>query len=216
MRVLADGVAFGHRGDHRRRKSFGCGLVKRMRSMPSTASQARRSSPKSVFTSGRRSRPHELTFWPSSVISRTPSGCQPRDFGEDLARPAAHLPTAHRGDDAVRADRVAAHRDLHPGLEAALAVHGQRPGELALLAGPEAPRATPRRLPEPVRRGAGSSRARRRRRRTGRDRRSARAAPRRSSRRRRSPSPGLRASAPSPCQGARRTAGRVSLGSCRC
>ena len=38
VRVLADRVALGHRRDHRRRKSFGCGLVKRMRSMPSTAS----------------------------------------------------------------------------------------------------------------------------------------------------------------------------------
>ena len=41
--------------------------------MPSTASQARSSSPNSVFTSGRRSRPQELTFCPRSVISRTPS-----------------------------------------------------------------------------------------------------------------------------------------------
>ena len=45
-----------------RRKSLGWGLVKRMRSMPSTASQARSSSPNSVRMSGRRSRPHELTF----------------------------------------------------------------------------------------------------------------------------------------------------------
>src|SRR5215831_12721222 len=56
-----------------RRKSFGCGLVKRIRSTPSTASQARSSSPNSVRISGSRSRPHELTFWPSSVTSRTPS-----------------------------------------------------------------------------------------------------------------------------------------------
>src|SRR5919112_526228 len=55
------------------RKSFGCGLVKRMRSMPGTASQARRSSPNSVLIAGARSRPQELTFWPSSVISLTPS-----------------------------------------------------------------------------------------------------------------------------------------------
>ncbi len=55
------------------RKSFGCGLVKRMRSIPSTASQARSSSPNSVRRSGARSRPHELTFWPSSVTSLTPS-----------------------------------------------------------------------------------------------------------------------------------------------
>src|SRR3954453_5088380 len=58
------------------RKSFGCGLVNRIRSRPDTASHARRSSPNSVFTSGRRSRPHELTFWPSRVISRTPSAAR--------------------------------------------------------------------------------------------------------------------------------------------
>ena len=54
------------------RKSFGCGLVKRIRSIPSTASQARRSSPNSVRIAGARSRPQEFTFWPSSVTSRTP------------------------------------------------------------------------------------------------------------------------------------------------
>ena len=63
---------------------------------------------------------------------------EPRHLGQDLARPAAHLAATDRGHDAVGADRVAAHRDLHPGLEAALAVHRQRAGELALLAGPEA------------------------------------------------------------------------------
>src|SRR5919204_394703 len=55
------------------RKSFGCGLVKRIRSIRGTASTARRRSPNSVRMSGRRSRPHELTFWPRSVTSRTPS-----------------------------------------------------------------------------------------------------------------------------------------------
>ena len=55
------------------RKSFGCGLVKRIRSIPSTASQARSSSPNSVSSPGRRSRPQEFTFWPSRVTSLTPS-----------------------------------------------------------------------------------------------------------------------------------------------
>ena len=58
------------------RKSFGWGLVKRMRSMPSTASQARSSSPNSVCTPGSRSRPHEFTFCPSRVISRTPAAAR--------------------------------------------------------------------------------------------------------------------------------------------
>ena len=115
------------------RKSFGCGLVKRMRSIPSTASQARSSSPNSVRMSGARSRPHELTFWPSSVSSLTPSRGEPRHLGEDLAGPAALLAAAHGRDDAVGADRVAAHRDLHPRLERPLAVHRQRRGERAVV-----------------------------------------------------------------------------------
>ena len=53
------------------RRSFGCGLVNRTRRMPSTAPTAASRSAKS----GRRfvrSRPYELTFWPSSVTSTTP------------------------------------------------------------------------------------------------------------------------------------------------
>ena len=55
------------------RMSLGCGLVNRMRSMPSTESSDRRRVAKLVSTAGRRSRPYELTFWPRSVSSRTPS-----------------------------------------------------------------------------------------------------------------------------------------------
>src|SRR5918994_6539555 len=55
-------------------------------------------------------------------------GREPGDLGEDLARAAADLPAAHLRDDAVRADGVAAHRDLHPGLEAPLAVERQLGG----------------------------------------------------------------------------------------
>ena len=58
-----------------------------------------------------------------------------RHLGEHVARAAADLASAHRGNDAVRARRVAAHRDLHPRLKAALAVHRQRGGELTLLSG---------------------------------------------------------------------------------
>ena len=56
------------------RRSFGCGDVKRMRSMPSTASIARsRSANSGRYCPAPRSRPYELTFWPSSVTSTTPS-----------------------------------------------------------------------------------------------------------------------------------------------
>src|SRR5262249_23561010 len=51
-------------------------------------------------------------------------------------RSAALLATAYRGDDAVGALGVAAHRDLDPGLERALAVGGQVPREV--LVRPEA------------------------------------------------------------------------------
>ncbi len=116
------------------RKSFGCGLVKRIRSIPSTASQARRSSPNSVSSSGRRSRPQEFTFCPSSVTSLHTVGCEPGDLGDDLTRPTALLPAANGRDDAVRALRVAAHRDLYPGTERAFAVHRQVTGEVLVRA----------------------------------------------------------------------------------
>ena len=63
--------------------------------------------------------------------------CQPRDLAQDLTGSPADLAAAHRRHDAVRADRVAAHRDLHPGLEPALPVHRQRAGELALVSDSE-------------------------------------------------------------------------------
>ena len=47
---------------------------------------------------------------------------EPRDLGEDVPRPPTLLAAANSGDDAVRARGVASHRDLHPGLEASLAV----------------------------------------------------------------------------------------------
>src|SRR5205085_3471732 len=43
-----------------------------------------------------------------------PFGREARDLGDDLARPAALLAAADGRDDAVGADRVAAHRHLHP------------------------------------------------------------------------------------------------------
>ena len=64
---------------------------------------------------------------------------QALDLGHDLARAAAPLPPAHRGHDAVRAARVAPHRDLHPRLERPLAHRRQQRGEGPLLSGAEAP-----------------------------------------------------------------------------
>ena len=109
-----------------------------MRSIPSTASQARSSSPNSVPMSGSRSRPHELTFCPSSVTSLTPCRGEPLHLGDDLARPPALLAAAHRRHDAVGALRVAAHRHLNPRLDRALVVGRQIGGEVAVVE-PEAP-----------------------------------------------------------------------------
>ena len=77
-----------------------------------------------------RSRPYELTFWPSSVSSRTPSAASRcasptrSCHGRDFSRPRT------LGHDAVRADGVAPHRDLQPGLVRPLTAHRQVAGEL--------------------------------------------------------------------------------------
>ena len=55
------------------------------------------------------------------------------DLGDDLSRATALLASAHRRDDAVRALRVAAHRDLHPRLERAFVVQRQLRGEVAVV-----------------------------------------------------------------------------------
>ena len=137
-------------------------------------------------SSGARSRPQELTFWPSSVISRTPLVGEPRHLGDDLARPPALLAAAHGRDDAVRARRSCSPSRPAP-----------RPGSAARGASAGRPRSAracrsgrARRAyaagADPLAEVRDRARARRRRRRTGRARRSAPAAPRRSSRRRRS------------------------------
>src|SRR4029078_429064 len=59
------------------------------------------------------------------------------DLGQDLPGPARDLLAAHRRHYAVGAHRVAAHRDLNPGLEAALAVERQAASERPLLGNPE-------------------------------------------------------------------------------
>ena len=77
MRVLAHGRALGHRLDHGRAE------VLRMRAREADpldpvdgVDRRAAAPPNSVRTSGSRSRPQELTFWPSSVTSRTPSAAR--------------------------------------------------------------------------------------------------------------------------------------------
>src|SRR3954453_20635663 len=86
-----------------------------------------------------------------------PVGRQAAHLGDELAERSRDLPPARGGDDAVRADHVAAGRDLHPALKVAGAlgrevagealeleealrrdrVAGEELGELVDLAGPE-------------------------------------------------------------------------------
>src|SRR5262245_7847329 len=139
MRVLADGVALGHRGDHLAAE------VLRMRAREPDAIDAVDGVAGSQELAELRLHVGQQVSAPRVDVLAEKRDLadslrsQLRDLGQDLARPAARLASAYGGDDAVRADRVAAHRDLHPRLEAPLAVHRQRPGELALLPGPEAP-----------------------------------------------------------------------------
>src|SRR6266700_1603008 len=58
---------------------------------------------------------------------------EPGHLGAHVTRTPADLPAAHGWDDAVRALRVAAHRDLDPGLERPLRVHRQLTREAALV-----------------------------------------------------------------------------------
>src|SRR5262249_12643991 len=72
-------------------------------------------------------------------------------LGQDLSGPTAHLAAADLRDDAVRADRVAAHRDLYPRLDRALALSGQPGGEAALAGRSERLSSHPHAAgPEPV------------------------------------------------------------------
>jgi hypothetical protein len=68
-------------------------------------------------------------------------GCERGHLGDDVPRPPRLLAAAHSRNDAVRALRVTPHRDLHPGLERALASGRQIAGELGPLG--EAPSRDP-------------------------------------------------------------------------
>ena len=71
------------------------------------------------------------------------------DLGEHLTRAPRGLAAADGRNDAVGADGVAAHRDLHPGLEPALAMSRKTGRERTLLAGAEGGRARRPRPPAP-------------------------------------------------------------------
>src|SRR5436190_8506204 len=133
MRVLADGLALGHRGDHvppevlrvRAREADALDSVDRV----DRAQELGEAAPEVAAV--------RVDVLPEERDLANAFAGQARDLGEDLSGAAADLAAAHRRHDAVRAHRVAAHRDLYPGLEPALAMHRQRPGELALVGDPE-------------------------------------------------------------------------------
>ena len=148
MNVLADGVALDHRGDHgvaeilrvRAREADPVDPVDRVACAQELAELGLELGPKVAapgvdVLSEQRHLPH-------------PVGREAGDLGDDLARAPALLPAADGRDDAVRALRVAAHRDLHPGTEGALAVHRQVAGEM--LVGSEAPARSFAPGPEPL------------------------------------------------------------------
>ena len=115
------------------RKSFGCGLVNRMRSMPSTrVARAQQLAELGADVGQQVAAPRVDVLAEQRDLLDALRG-EPRDLGDDLAGPAALLAAADGRDDAVRADRVAAHRHLHPRLERALAVHRQLGRERALV-----------------------------------------------------------------------------------
>ena len=183
--VLADGVALGHRRDHRlaevlrvrAREADALDPVDRVAGAQQLAELG--------ADLGRRSRPHELTFWPSSVISLTPSAAS-RVTSATIS-PGRRLCSRPRTAGTMQY----AHFELQP-IETCTQAWNARSRCIGSVAGEVARRCRSgrarrrRRRRRASRRDAGSSRARTRRRPTGRARRSARAAPRRSSRRRRS------------------------------
>ena len=105
-----------------RRKSFGCGLV--------NCAQELREARAHVTTVG-------VDVLPEQRHLADALRGEALDLGQDLAGTARGLAPANGRDDAVGADRVAAHGDLHPGLEAALAPDGTPSGEGPLLSGAE-------------------------------------------------------------------------------
>ena len=147
--VLADRIALGHGGDQLAPKVLGV----RAREADALDSRNGIAGPQQLgevrFDVGRQvSAPRVDVLPQESELANALLG-ELGHLRQDLSGPSADLLPAHLRDDAVRAHRVAAHRDLHPRLEAPLAVRGEAGGERPLLADAEArarclsPRAQP-------------------------------------------------------------------------
>ena len=147
MRVLADRVALRHRGDHVAAE------VLRMRAREADALDALDGvhCAQELGEAASEVAPVRVDVLPEQRDLADALAGETRHLGQDLAGTTADLAAAHRGHDAVRADRVAAHRDLHPGLESALAVHRQRACKLALVSDSESPARRLAACAEPIR-----------------------------------------------------------------
>ena len=216
VHVLAHRRALGHRGDHRLAEV----LRVRAREADALDSLDRVAGAQQLAELGAQvgreiASPRVDVLAEQRHLAHAAVG-EPLHLGENLARAAALLAAAHRRDDAVRAFRVAAHRDLHPRLERPLVVRRQLGRERAVVEPEPAARDADAAGAEPLAEVRDRARARTPRRRPDRARRSARAAPPRSSRRRRSRGADPRACARPPRRGTRRASCPASRESCRC
>jgi hypothetical protein len=141
VRVLAHGCAVGHRLDHGRAE------VLRVRAREADAldavdvvARAQQLAELGADLRQQVAAPGVDVLAEQRHLAHAPAG-ELRHLGENVTGPAAHLAPAHGRHDAVRALRVAAHGDLHPGLEAPLAVQRQRRRERALAG--RSPRSAP-------------------------------------------------------------------------
>src|SRR6266566_8492840 len=133
MRVLANGFALRHRRDHGRAEVLGV----RAREADALDAVDGVASPQELAELGAEVRgkiaaPRVHVLAEQCDLAHALSG-EARHLRDDLARTTRHLASANRGDDAVGALRVAAHRDLHPRLEPALTVHRKLAGEHTVL-----------------------------------------------------------------------------------
>src|ERR1700745_2531004 len=128
MRVLTNCFALGHRRDHGRAEI----LRMRAREAYSLDSFPFGAGAQQLAEVGVKIRP-EIASPGVDVLAEQRDladavAGESRYLRDDLAGPPGDLAAADRGNDAVRALRVAPHRDLHPRLEGPLAVHGELAG----------------------------------------------------------------------------------------
>src|SRR6266576_805339 len=133
MRVLADGLALGHRVDYRAAEVLWmwAGEADALDAVDRIAC-AQQLAELGVERRCEIAAPGVDVLAEQGELAHAFCG-EPCHLRDDVARAAAHLTPANGGHDAVGALRVATHRDLHPGLEGAFTVHRQLAGEAAVV-----------------------------------------------------------------------------------